>query len=102
MASASKITAEAIKKFREKKKLSQQQLASILNVSVTTVSRWETGLKEPQGTTRAVLAPLLSGMKGGVPGGGALAGGGIASDLPAGSGYAIFRLLKEHFEGEKE
>jgi transcriptional regulator with XRE-family HTH domain len=83
---------EAIRKFREAKGLSQQQLASMLNVGVSSLSRWENGTKEPTGTASAVLAALV---------------GGEAATNPAevglmGSGYAIYRLLKDRFEGEQK
>jgi transcriptional regulator with XRE-family HTH domain len=83
------ITPEAIKGFRQQKKLSQQQLASILNVGVGTISRWENGLKPPSGTAAAVLESLLShGPANGVG--------------PVASGYSIYVLLKERFEGREQ
>ena len=89
-----------IKKFREKKKLTQQQLAAILNVSVTTVSRWETGAKQPTGTSKAILAVLVS-RKRRVPAIGSALGGGIAG-FPLGSGFEIYRLLREKLEGQDQ
>ena len=84
------ITPEAIRKFREDKGLSQQQLASMLNVGVASLSRWENGTKEPTGPAAAILAALIGGT-----GLGGVLGMGLV-----GSGYAIYRLLKERFEGE--
>ncbi len=37
------VTASTIKTLREKKKMTQEQLANILSVSDKTVSKWETG-----------------------------------------------------------
>ena len=83
------ITPEAIKRFRQRKNLSQQQFASILHVGVGTVSRWENGLKPPSGTAAAVLESLLSdGPANGVG--------------PVASGYSIYVLLKERFERREE
>lgn len=38
---------EKVKKIREKLFLTQQELASMLNVNITTVNRWETEKFEP-------------------------------------------------------
>ncbi len=92
MSQKSGIPSEAIKKFRESKGLSQQQFASMLNVGVASLSRWENGAKKPTGTAAAVLAVLIGGS--GVAG---LTGLGLT-----GSGYAIYRLLKDRFEGEQQ
>lgn len=86
------ITPEAIREFREKKGLSQQQLASMLNVGVASLSRWENGTKLPSGPAAAILAALIGGT-----GTGGMLGMGLV-----GSGYAIYRLLKERFEGEEK
>ena len=43
MISMNYITGETIKKLREKKRLTQLQLAEKLTVSDKTVSKWETG-----------------------------------------------------------
>jgi transcriptional regulator with XRE-family HTH domain len=91
MSKRTEITPEAIKKFREDKGLSQQQLASMLNVGVASLSRWENGSKEPTGPAAAILAALI---------GGTMAGSALGMGL-VGSGYAIYRLLKERFEGEE-
>lgn len=92
MSRKTEITPEAIRKFREDKRLSQQQLASMLNVGVASLSRWENGTKEPTGPAAAILAALI---------GGASVGGMLGVGL-VGSGYAIYRLLKERFEGEEK
>ena len=94
------IKAEDIKKFRAKKGLTQQQLASALNVSVTTVSRWEGGLKEPSGSAAAILKSLIAGGLGGVGLLGGIAGLGLNPLLT--SGRSIYQLLKETFEGKEE
>ena len=39
--------AASIKEYRERKFLTQIELAKILNVSKTSVTRWETGMFEP-------------------------------------------------------
>jgi transcriptional regulator with XRE-family HTH domain len=92
MSSRVEIPPEAIRKFREDKGLSQQQLASMLNVGVASLSRWENGSKKPTGTAAAVLAALIGGS-------------GVAGSTGFGltdSGYAIYRLLKDRFEGEQD
>lgn len=38
------ITGDAVKRLREQKKLTQTELAAILNISDKTVSKWETGV----------------------------------------------------------
>ncbi len=99
MSKEPEIKAEDIKKFRTKKGLTQQQLASALNVSVTTVSRWESGLKEPSGSAAAILKSLIAGSLGtGLLGG--IAGLGLSPLLT--SGRSIYQLLKETFEGAEE
>lgn len=63
------ITAQTIKELREKRHLTQAQLAAALDVSDKTISKWETGrglpditLLEPLAKTLGVsLAELLSG-----------------------------------------
>jgi transcriptional regulator with XRE-family HTH domain len=92
------ISGTDIKNFRKANNLNQQDLASILNVGITTVSRWENNAAKPTGTAEAVLASLLNntslGMLGELGTGAAVAGGLL------GSGYAIYTLLKRRFEGE--
>ncbi len=84
------LTPELIRKFRTEKGLSQQALATILNVGIISVSRWETGETKPGGTSAAVLAALVSDRPDMHPYG------------PLASGYAIYRLLKSRFEGDAE
>ena len=83
------LTSESIRRLRKERGLSQQDLATILNVGVISVSRWETGQTKPIGTAAAILATLVSGIT-------------RREDLapvgPLASGYAIHRLLKNHFE----
>ena len=63
------VTGSVIKELREKKKLTQSELAQILSVSDKTVSKWETGkgypditLLEPiSGALGVSVAELLSG-----------------------------------------
>jgi transcriptional regulator with XRE-family HTH domain len=97
MAKSENISSEDIKKFREKEGMTQEDLARLLNVSVTTVSRWETGETKVTGTAAAVLGAIL--------GAAIVAGpvGWLAGGL-LGSSYGIYRLLKKRFEpdeGEK-
>lgn len=87
-----------IRKFRKAHRLNQQELASILNVGITTVSRWETGDSRPTGTARAVLATLLTnGSKEHLR---SLGRGAAVSEGLIGSGYALYTLLKNRFEGD--
>jgi putative transcriptional regulator len=46
---------EQIKEIREKSKVSQSVFASILNTSVSTVQKWEIGLKSPSGSALKLL-----------------------------------------------
>lgn len=82
-------TPVSIKAFRTEKGLSQQNLATILNVGQMTVVRWEMGKSEPEGTAAAVLTTLVSDVS-------------QREDLrmygPVASGYAIYRMLKERLE----
>lgn len=54
------ITGETIKKLREKKKLTQKELAEKLMVSDKTVSKWETGKGLPDLCILSELATALS------------------------------------------
>ena len=54
------ITGETIKKLREKKRLTQLQLAEKLTVSDKTVSKWETGRGLPDISILPQLAAALS------------------------------------------
>ena len=85
------LTPESIRRFRVEKGLSQQALATILNVGMISVSRWETGASKPSGTAAAVLATLISGVTRYEE---------LGSVGPLASGYAIHQLLKGHFEGD--
>lgn len=53
------VTAATIKKLREKKQMTQENLASFLSVSDKTVSKWETGRGLPDIT---LLEPLASAL----------------------------------------
>jgi transcriptional regulator with XRE-family HTH domain len=92
------ISATEIKNFRRANNLSQQELASILNVGITTVSRWENNAAKPSGTAEAILASLINSRPVGKLrefGTGAAVAGGLL-----GSGYALYTLLKRRFEDE--
>jgi len=92
------ISGADIKNFRKANNLNQQGLASILNVGITTVSRWENNAAKPTGTAEAILASLLNGRSIG-----SLCELGTGSAVAAGllgSGYALYTLLKRRFEGE--
>ena len=43
---STEMTLPPLKAFRKKQKLSQQQLASLLDVDRVTVARWETGIRK--------------------------------------------------------
>jgi putative transcriptional regulator len=47
--------AEKIRSIRERYRLSQAVLASILNTSLSTVRQWEIGKKSPSGPSRKLL-----------------------------------------------
>ncbi len=49
----------SIKKLREKKKISQIQLAEMLNVTQSAVAMWETGVNKPRVGTLVQLAKIL-------------------------------------------
>ncbi len=57
--------ARKIREYRERKFISQQELAKILSVSNVTVCRWETGRYEPDMETKKKLVALFNefGMK---------------------------------------
>ena len=57
--------AQKIKEYRERKFLTQVELASILGVGKTTVTRWETGQFEPTIKLKKKLYQLFieAGMK---------------------------------------
>lgn len=48
-----------IKEYRERKFLTQTDLAKILEVNSVTVSRWETGAFEPNMATKKKLSELF-------------------------------------------
>ncbi len=84
------LTPDKIKEFRLRKNLSQEKLAGMLGVSVSTVIRWEQGSAAPTGTAAAVLAAITAGLVGpaAVLGMGAL---GL-------SAFGIYGALKEVFD----
>ncbi len=49
-------TNSPIKKLRETAELSQEELARLMDVSVSTISRWERGLTEPTMTVAQMKA----------------------------------------------
>ncbi|MBW4442819.1 MAG: helix-turn-helix transcriptional regulator [Plectolyngbya sp. WJT66-NPBG17] len=49
-------TNSPIKKLREAAELSQEELARLMDVSVSTISRWERGLTEPTMTVAQMKA----------------------------------------------
>lgn len=51
-------TSEEIRSMREKLKLSQTVLASVLNTSVSTIRKWEQGDKQPSGPSLKLLSLL--------------------------------------------
>ena len=54
-----------IKEYRQRKLLTQEDLAKVLNVSVTSVTRWENGKFEPTMVIKRKLKMLFkeAGMK---------------------------------------
>lgn len=57
--------AQKIKEYRERKFLKQEELAKILGVSITSITRWETGKFEPTIEMKKKLYQLFieAGMK---------------------------------------
>ena len=57
--------AKKIREYRERKCLTQEELAKILNVSYVSVRRWETGRFEPTMETKKKFVALFNeiGMK---------------------------------------
>ena len=57
--------ARKIREYRERKFLTQEQLAKLLGVSYVTISRWETGAFEPNMVMKKKLVGLFeeAGMK---------------------------------------
>jgi DNA-binding transcriptional regulator YiaG len=52
------MTAEEIKKIRERLGLTQEQFAPLVHVDRVTVARWETGASKPRGVYVAFLNEL--------------------------------------------
>lgn len=50
--------AQKIKSLRQRLKLSQALLSSILNVSLSTVRQWEQGVKSPSGAAQKLISLL--------------------------------------------
>lgn len=48
-----------ISEFRKNKKLSQSELAELMNVSQNTISQWEIGIRSPCIKTAIKLAKIL-------------------------------------------
>ena len=57
--------AQKIKEYRERKLLTQEDLAKVLGVSVTSITRWENGKFEPTMVIKRKLKTLFeeAGMK---------------------------------------
>lgn len=57
--------AEKIREYRERKLLTQTELAKILGVGMVSISRWESGKHEPTMTMKRKLKELFieAGMK---------------------------------------
>ena len=55
---AVRIPAGSVKKHRERLRLSQREMALLLDVATLTVGNWETGKAEPRGQNRAAFAEL--------------------------------------------
>jgi len=51
-------TPEQIKKLRERYRISQAVLATLLNTSLSTVQKWEIGEKRPGGPSQKLLSIL--------------------------------------------
>jgi transcriptional regulator with XRE-family HTH domain len=93
-ANGKKVLPEEIKQLRERRNWSQKQLAEMLNVNDSTVSRWERGQVEPQETAAAVLYGLVHTrdvMRTAALGTAGAVGLGAAA-------YGLYRALKAAFE----
>ena len=53
-----RLSADSIKKHRKRLKLSQTELAKLLNVSTNTIVRWEAGTSKPRAAHRPGIAQL--------------------------------------------
>lgn len=51
--------AKKIKEYRERKFLTQEELAKLLGVNYVTISRWETGMFEPNMETKKRLVRMF-------------------------------------------
>ena len=51
--------AQKIREYRERKLLTQEDLAKVLNVSVTSITRWENGKFEPTMAIKRKLRELF-------------------------------------------
>lgn len=49
-------TAEEIRSLREREQVSQDVMAHYLNISKTSISQWERGIKQPAGTALKLLS----------------------------------------------
>ncbi|MBS1413183.1 MAG: helix-turn-helix transcriptional regulator [Christensenellaceae bacterium] len=49
-----------LKFFRDKKSLTQKNIANVLGLSVSTISKWESGISKPRADTLKKLADLLN------------------------------------------
>jgi transcriptional regulator with XRE-family HTH domain len=87
------LSPESIKRFREERNLSQQALATLLNIGSKSVSRWERGISEPRGTAAAILSLLISDFTRHEE---------LGPVGPLASKYAIYQVLRSHFEDEAE
>jgi transcriptional regulator with XRE-family HTH domain len=54
---------EAIRAFRTRKGLSQQELGKLCGVGKSAISQWESGTTEPTGAARLLLEEYLSGRR---------------------------------------
>lgn len=50
---------EKLKEMREKRKLTQEELAELMEVDRTTVTKWETGTNSPSAKTLLKLVKVL-------------------------------------------
>jgi transcriptional regulator with XRE-family HTH domain len=89
MAKYPMLTPQAIQQFRKERGLSRQQLASMLGVGRTTISRWETGQAHATGTAAVVLQTVITATR-----------TGLTAGLWLGSGSAIYELLRDVFDPE--
>ena len=55
-----RISPNSVKKLRTRLRLTQAQMAQLVDVSTNTVVRWEQGTSSPRGGSRAVIASMRS------------------------------------------